>query len=85
MFPSRFIFKKAADISIGCARSTIVKQKGNKPKLPMVQWSSVNFIGGHVRKLDCSVYRFFLIKQVNNYLIFRCVLSVKIGRIFRLY
>lgn len=31
----------------------------NKPKLPMVQWSSGNFIDGRVKKLDCSVYRFY--------------------------
>ena len=54
----------------------------NKPKLPMMQWSSVNSIGGHVRKLDCSVYRFYS-ELFLNIIFLLCVLSVKIGRIFR--
>lgn len=51
-------------------------------KLPMMQWSSVNSIGGHVRKLDCSVYRFYS-ELFLNIIFLLCVLSVKIGRIFR--
>ena len=34
----------------------------------MVQWSSINFIGGRVRKLDCSVYR----EQTFYKIIFMC-------------
>ena len=34
----------------------------------MVQWSSVNSIGSHVRKLDCSVYR----EQTFYKIIFMC-------------